>query len=90
MASATASDEIGVQNLKSHFPPIGVLVYGYWALISSKNCIIFAKLKDYLTNYQTDLIQALYHKLDVKKDFANVLQFFSLISESLKVSKSRK
>ena len=50
MASATASTVIQDQSLKSHFKPIWVLAHSYRALISSKNCIILEKLKDYSTN----------------------------------------
>ena len=50
MASATASNMIQGQSLKSHFMPIWVLALLNSALISSKKCIIFEKLKDYSTN----------------------------------------
>ena len=50
MASATASNMIQGQSLKSHFMRIWVLALLNSALISSKKCIIFEKLKDYSTN----------------------------------------
>ena len=49
--SATASNLIWGQSPKSNFVPnLSVKSYWYRALMFSKNCIIFAKLKDYLAN----------------------------------------